>query len=106
VKLKIPTAICFNFERYGLWDYIERKEEVIAAATVDGGELTWRLTQISAGIKIVILGQLIQSLVDCCSVSQVTKISSHAHCVCPCTYILQRIIVNFIADIYQTFFKT
>jgi hypothetical protein len=51
VKFNILTAVHFILERYCLWDYVERKEEVITAATVDGGELAWKLTQISAGIK-------------------------------------------------------
>jgi hypothetical protein len=52
VKFDIQPAVKFILERYGLWGYVENKESVIAAATVDGGELAWKLTQISAGIKI------------------------------------------------------
>ena len=29
------------------------KEDVLLAATVDGGQLAWKITQISAGLKIV-----------------------------------------------------
>jgi len=35
-----------------LWEFVERRELVTMAATVDGGELAWQLTQVSAGVKI------------------------------------------------------
>ncbi len=52
VKFDVRIADRFILEKYGLWHYVENKESVIAAATVDGGELAWKLTQVSAGIKI------------------------------------------------------
>ncbi len=50
VQFDVSTATCLILEKYGLWDYVENKQEVIVAATVDGGKLAWKLTQISAGI--------------------------------------------------------
>ncbi len=41
------------FEQYGLWCYIANGEQVTMAATCDGGEHAWRLTQASAGIKLL-----------------------------------------------------
>ncbi len=35
-----------------MWEHVEQREVVTAAATVDGGELAWQLTQVSAGLKI------------------------------------------------------
>ena len=36
-----------------MWCHVERGEHIVTtAATVDGGELAWRLTQVSGGIKI------------------------------------------------------
>ncbi len=52
IKFNIPYAVHCILERYGLWQYVENQESVIAAAKVDGGELAWKLTQISAGINI------------------------------------------------------
>ena len=40
-------------QQHGLWDFVERGEIVTMAATCDGGDLAWKLTQISAGVKIV-----------------------------------------------------
>ncbi len=47
----IEVATKFLMERYGLWKYVEQNETALIAATVDGGQLAWKLTQISAGIK-------------------------------------------------------
>jgi hypothetical protein len=52
VKFKLDRAVPWLLEKFGLWDYVERGEVVTAAATVDGGELAWQLTQVSAGVKI------------------------------------------------------
>ncbi len=41
VKFDVWIAVRFILEKYGLWHYVENKESVIAAATVDGGELAW-----------------------------------------------------------------
>jgi hypothetical protein len=48
----IEVTTIFFMERYGLWKYIEQNETALIAAIVDGGQLAWKLTQISAGINI------------------------------------------------------
>ena len=53
MKFDIPTATKLGLEKYKLWNYIKNNQKVLLAATVDGGQLAWKLTQISAGIKIV-----------------------------------------------------
>ena len=40
-------------EWHGLWEHVSNNQEVMMSATVDGGELAWKLTQVSAGIKMV-----------------------------------------------------
>lgn len=40
-------------QQHGLWTYVEKGEGVLMAATCDGGDLAWKLTQVSAGVKIV-----------------------------------------------------
>ena len=52
VKFDLRRAVPWLLEKFGLWQYVERGELVTTAATVDGGELAWQLTQVSAGIKI------------------------------------------------------
>lgn len=53
MKFDIPTATKLGLEKYKLWNYIKNNQKVLLAATVDGGQLAWKLTQISAGTKIV-----------------------------------------------------
>jgi len=52
VQFDLNRAIPWLLQQYGLWRYVEGGDLVTVAATVDGGELAWQLTQISAGIKI------------------------------------------------------
>ena len=52
VMFDVPTAVKWLLEKFGLWSYVEDEDIVTVAATVDGGELAWQLTQVSAGIKI------------------------------------------------------
>jgi hypothetical protein len=52
IKFDLSAAVKFLLQKYGLWDLVAGKENVLVAATVDGGELAWKLTQVSAGIKI------------------------------------------------------
>jgi hypothetical protein len=35
-------------EKFGLWSYVEDKDIVTVAATVDAGELAWQLMKVSA----------------------------------------------------------
>lgn len=53
VKFDVQTAVQFILQRHGLWEGVLNKEKVTFAATVDGGELAWKITQVSAGIKMV-----------------------------------------------------
>ena len=49
-----------------LWDHVKYQGKVLLAATVDGGQLSWKLTQISAGIKRWQMKEaLIHKLVNC-----------------------------------------
>ncbi len=53
VKFDLRRAVPWLLEKFDLWQYyVERGELVTTASTVDGGELAWQLTQVSAGIKI------------------------------------------------------
>jgi hypothetical protein len=52
VKFDIKRAVPWLLRKFGLWEYVQRGEMVTTAATMDGGELAWQLTQVSAGIKI------------------------------------------------------
>ncbi len=50
IKFDVHTAIKFLMEKHGLWQRVLDGQQVQMAATVDGGELAWKLTQVSAGI--------------------------------------------------------
>jgi hypothetical protein len=52
-KFDVKTTIKFLLERHGLWDRVLNREHVLLAATVDGGDLAWKVTQVSAGKKMV-----------------------------------------------------
>jgi hypothetical protein len=52
ITFDVQIAVKWLLKKYGLWRYVRRGKMVTTAATVDGGELAWKLTQISAGIKI------------------------------------------------------
>jgi len=52
VKFDLTHAVPWLLKQFRSWEYVERGELVTVAATVDGGELAWQLTQVSAGIKI------------------------------------------------------
>ncbi len=59
-------------EQYGLWHYVANGEQVTVAATCDGGELAWKLIQVSVGIKLVdpravdpLTGSLLFTKSDC-----------------------------------------
>ena len=40
-------------EKYRLWQQLERGETVIMSSTCDGGQLAYKLNQVSAGVKLV-----------------------------------------------------
>jgi hypothetical protein len=52
VKFDLRREVPWLLKKFGLWEFVERRELVTMAATVDGGELAWQLTQVSAGVKI------------------------------------------------------
>lgn len=53
VKFNVPIATQFILDRHGLWGHVLNKDHVQLAATVDGGSLSWNVTQVSAGVKVV-----------------------------------------------------
>ncbi len=53
IKFDIPQTVKWLLEQYGLWRYVANGEQVTVAATCDGGELAWKLIQVSAGIQLV-----------------------------------------------------
>jgi hypothetical protein len=53
VRFNIKKATTYLLKKFELWDHVKGHEKVLLAATVDGGQLAWKLTQISAGIKMV-----------------------------------------------------
>ena len=53
VKFDVSRAIQFLLEKHGLWGHVLNDEHVLLAATVDGGDLAWNITQVSAGIKMI-----------------------------------------------------
>ncbi len=52
ITFDVQISVKWLLKKYGLWRYVHGGEMVTTAATVDGGELAWKLMQISAGIKI------------------------------------------------------
>jgi hypothetical protein len=55
-------------EKHGLWQRVHDRQCVMVTAIVDGGELAWKLTQISMGIKFVdphTINQLTGELLFC-----------------------------------------
>jgi hypothetical protein len=52
VKFCVKTTVKVLMEKYILWERTINKEIVTMAATVDGGDLTWGLAQVSAGVKL------------------------------------------------------
>ena len=53
VSYGIKPTVQFILERYGLWKIVEHGgEEVIFAATIGGAELSWKVSQVTAGIKL------------------------------------------------------
>lgn len=53
VKFDVCIATQFILDRHGLWCHVLDKDHVQLAATVDGGSLSWNVTQVSAGVKLV-----------------------------------------------------
>ena len=53
VKFHVPTATQVILNSHGLWNRVLKKEQMQLAVTVDGGNLSWNVTQVSAGLKMV-----------------------------------------------------
>jgi hypothetical protein len=53
VQFDIEKCTTYLLKKFQLWDHVMAKEDGILAATVDGGQLAWKITQISAGLKII-----------------------------------------------------
>ncbi len=53
IKFDVKHAIKVLLEKHGLWERMLNNQLVTVSATVDGGDLVWGLTQVSAGVKIV-----------------------------------------------------
>ena len=52
VIFDVKTCVKSLLDQFSLWCHVERGEHIgTAAATVDGGELAWWLTQVSGGFK-------------------------------------------------------
>jgi hypothetical protein len=49
IKFDILQAVKWLLEQHGLWHYIANVDQIAVAATCDGGELAWKLIQVSAG---------------------------------------------------------
>ncbi len=104
IKFDLHTGINFLMEKHGLWQQVLHGQQVKMAATVDRvGELAWKLTQISAGIKLIdphtinpLTGELLFG--D----SRHFKVQSRNVCY-PCMCILQRITNSFILITWSHF---
>ncbi len=53
VRFDLKKATTYLLKKIQLWDHVKDQGKVLLATTVDGGQLAWKLTQISVGIKIV-----------------------------------------------------
>ncbi len=53
VHFDVQTAVKFLLQKHGLWNNVINQERVLLAATVDGGDLAWGITQVSAGVKMI-----------------------------------------------------
>jgi len=53
VKFNVRVAVEFLLKKHGLWEHVMSGNRTTVAATCDGGEITWSLSHVSAGIKIV-----------------------------------------------------
>ncbi len=100
VKFDVKTDVRFLFEHYGLACAFENdpRKFVTVAATVDGGDLAWGLTQVSAGIKIVDPLALNPLTGECLfGESGHEKVKSQNHC-----YPLHVFIAKDNKELYQT----
>ena len=69
VKFSIPVAMKLLMDKHGHCEYVVDGDTVTMAATVDGGALAWKLTQVSAGIKYCDERTINpHALADCCLV--------------------------------------
>jgi len=53
VSFNIEKSLTLLLENYGLWELVEHgSEDVTIAVTMDGAELSWKVGQVMAGVKI------------------------------------------------------
>jgi hypothetical protein len=53
VKFDVKTSMHLFLNSHGLGNHVLNKQQVQLAATVDGVNLLWNVTQVSGGLKIV-----------------------------------------------------
>ena len=52
-SFSMEATVLFILKRYRLWELVESgRQEVVFAATMDGAELSWKVSQVVAGIKL------------------------------------------------------
>ena len=73
IKFNIEAATKFLLSKYGLWESVEREEQITLAGTVDGGQLAWKLMQNSAVEQKMFNHQIIVSLYMC-TLIEITRI--------------------------------
>lgn len=54
VMFDVKKTLMLLLKSYGLWDVVEHGgKDVTIAVTVDGAELSWKVGQVTTGIKIM-----------------------------------------------------
>jgi hypothetical protein len=53
VKFDLKVAVEFLLKKHSLWEFVMSSDHATVAATCDEGEITWSLSHVSTGIKIV-----------------------------------------------------
>ena len=53
VSFSIEQSLTLLLNNYGLWELVENGgEDITVAVTMDGAELSWKVGQVTAGVKI------------------------------------------------------
>jgi hypothetical protein len=53
VKFDVAATMKFILRSHGLWDSVLNKWQVKLAAAIDGGDLSWNVTQVSARLNMI-----------------------------------------------------
>ncbi len=53
VKFDVAATMKFILRSHGLWDSVLNKWQVKLAAAIDGGDLSWNVTQVSARLSMI-----------------------------------------------------